>query len=132
MRFGSLEFSIVKYAYIVALIGAIISLIFGKWTISVGLLLGVTASSLNFYALARSVYRLIKLPKSKATAAAVRGQISRLMFAVLVLGAAAYTRDFGFFIGAVVGYFLIKLVIGGFSILGKVDLDKDFDIDEEL
>lgn len=122
------EFSIIKYVYIVALIGGVISLIFGKWTISLGLLVGATASSLNFLSLAWSVRRLVKLPKAQATTMATKGYVSRLLATCVVLGAAAYTKNLGFFVGTVAGYFLLKFVIVGLGILGKVDLNKDFDI----
>lgn len=130
MGFKNLEVSIIKYVFIAALIGGIISLILGKWTVSLGLLVGAAVSSLNFLSLARSVRRLVRLPKSQATTMATKGYVTRLLSACIVLGASAYTRNLGFFVGTVVGYFLIKFVITGLGILGKVDLGKDFDLDE--
>lgn len=123
------EFDIIKYAFFVALAGAIICLIFGKWMVSLGLLAGVVGGSWNFFLLSWSVRRMVKLPKSRAGFAAVSGQVTRFILACLLLGAAAYTRNFSFFIGTVIGYFMIKGVIMVFALIGKVKIDTDFDFD---
>lgn len=123
------EFGIIKYALTVTTVAIIISLIIGVPYVAYGLAVGVVVGSLNFLNLARSVRQVVQSPASKAAVFASARYFMRLITAVVALGVAAYTRNFGFFAGTVLGYFMIKFVIVGLGLLGKVKLNKDLDLD---
>ncbi len=121
----SFEFVIIKYAVIVALVGAVIGMFLGQASIALGIIVGVVVSSLNFILISVSVRQTVNLPPEKAGWFSSSRYLMRFLLIIAVLVAVAYTNNFGFFIGTVGGFVIIKLVIIVMNLTGRFNLLKE-------